>query len=346
MFVEDFLSVCASGHPRAAEAPFNCFNEQWVEKLGAADRLIAATRFGAGILRAIPQLGLAQVPHIPHGVDTRTFYPRDVSERLALREAIGLGRVSSSAFILGWVGHDQFRKQVWVLYELMYYLRTGNWIRCRRCDRITVKELDHGLAKLRDVRRLRSYSPGYDYQCCWYCRSKDLEAGRPRREAVLWTVMDNNVEMGYDLRPLAELYGVGDIVFSSSWSRGEAGHSFEEMSQIYNCFDALVFASGAEGFGMPVLEAMACGVPAVYSNYSGHAEFAVGLPVRVRFMPHFPEPSFLGLVDMGDLVRNVIRIMDDHALRQQLSRQALGTARKMDWDRFTPRWLDVLYGCA
>jgi hypothetical protein len=50
----------------------------------------------------------------------------------------------------------------------------------------------------------------------------------------------------------------------------------------------------------------------------------------------------LALVDRGDLLGNVLRLVDDGDLRRNLGRRALGRARRMDWDRFTPRWLEVL----
>jgi glycosyltransferase involved in cell wall biosynthesis len=154
--------------------------------------------------------------------------------------------------------------------------------------------------------------------------------------------MDNNTAAGWDLRMLAEIYGVGEIVFSSAEAHGESEHTSREMAEFYSCLDALVYPSGAEGFGMPVLEAMACGVPVVYSDYSAHAEYAVGLPVRVGFMPNLPDPAMLGLVDRGDLLCNVLKLVDDRELRRDLGRRARRRARRMDWDRFTPRWIEEL----
>jgi glycosyltransferase involved in cell wall biosynthesis len=325
-----------------AHEPYNQFDEHGVEKLAAADRLISATRFGASALRAVPQLEGADISWIPHGVDTAVFKPPRTNARERDRRTIGQGHVGPGDVVLGWVGHDQLRKQVWVLYELMYYLRTGHWIRCRRCDRITLKEYDAGRRRIRDRRSLRTYERGYDYRRCWYCRSDAVEPGEPRSNVVLWTVMDNNIAVGWDLDMLAEIYGVGEIVFSSSVTHGDSEHTTEEMSAFYGCLDALVYPSGAEGFGMPVLEAMACGVPVVFSDYSGHADYAVGLPVRVGFMPDLPDPAMLGMVDRGDLLRNVLRIVDDGDLRRDLGAKALRRARRMDWDRYTPRWLEEL----
>ena len=325
-----------------AREPFNHFRSQWVEKLAAADLLVTATRYGADILRAIPGFEAQQIPHIYLGVDTQTFRPESTKERAALREEISAGLVGDDTFVLGWVGHDQFRKQVWVLYELLYRLRSGTYIRCCACGRITVREYDHLSRAPRETGRLRTYEPDYDYRRCWYCGSENIKAGEPRNNIVLFTVMANNLEVGWDLRLLVDTFGLHDVVFDSMHSKPEAGYTTGDMAQIYNCFDALVFPSGAEGFGMPVLEAMACGVPVIYSNYSAHAEFAVGRPVRVRLVPDVPDPSFLGFVDMGDLIANTLALVEDERLRHRLALRALDKARTMDWDAFTPLWQDLL----
>ncbi len=325
-----------------AREPFNHFRSEWVEKLAAADILVAATRYGADILRAVPGLEGREIPYIHHGVDTQTFRRESPEERAALREEISAGLVGNDTFVLGWVGHDQFRKQVWVLFELLYHLRSGSYLRCAACERVTVREFDHLCRAPREPGRLRVYDPGYDYRRCWHCGSADIRAGEPRDDVVLFTVMANNLEVGWDLRLLIDTFGLHDVVFDSSHGRPEAGYTTEELAQVYNCFDALVFPSGAEGFGMPVLEAMACGVPVVYGNYSAHAEFAVGRPVRVRLVPDLPDPSFLGFVDMGDLIANTLALMEDAALHRELADRAVETARAMDWDVFTPRWQDLL----
>jgi hypothetical protein len=172
-----------------AQEPFNHFDEEGVEKLVAADRLIAATDFGAAVLRAVPQLEGVEIPCIPHGVDTATYRPARDVVRAAWRRRIGGGRVGPDDIILGWVGHDQFRKQVWVLYELMYYVRTGNWIRCRRCDRITLKEYDTRRRCLRHRRSLRTYERGYDYTQCLVLPLRCRRAGRA---ALTCRAVDNH----------------------------------------------------------------------------------------------------------------------------------------------------------
>jgi len=50
------------------------------------------------------------------------------------------------------------------------------------------------------------------------------------------------------------------------------GH-VENVSSIYNACDCHITTTGAEGFGMPLLESMACGLLSIAPNYSGHLDF-------------------------------------------------------------------------
>jgi len=60
-----------------------------------------------------------------------------------------------------------------------------------------------------------------------------------------------------------------------------------QMGSLYRSADCFVLPSRGEGWGMPVLEAMACGMPVISTNWSGPADFlteSTGYPLNVRAM--------------------------------------------------------------
>lgn len=63
------------------------------------------------------------------------------------------------------------------------------------------------------------------------------------------------------------------------------GISREALSGVINLFDVYVQYSNAEGFGIPVLEAAACGVPILFPNYSAMEDFTDtlgGIPIDIQ----------------------------------------------------------------
>jgi glycosyltransferase involved in cell wall biosynthesis len=81
-------------------------------------------------------------------------------------------------------------------------------------------------------------------------------------------------------RLLRELGVSAHAPITTSGARNAAG-----MVDLYNQCDALVLATRGEGWGFPVVEAMACALPVIATNYSAVAEVlheSIGYPLRVE----------------------------------------------------------------
>jgi glycosyltransferase involved in cell wall biosynthesis len=97
---------------------------------------------------------------------------------------------------------------------------------------------------------------------------------------------------------------------------------------------ALVFPSRYEGFGLPVLEAMAVGTPVVTSAGSSLPEIADGAALLV-------EPD-----DPRALADAIGRVVDDEAVRARLRDEGLARAARFTWDETARRTAEVLRAAA
>jgi glycosyltransferase involved in cell wall biosynthesis len=104
-----------------------------------------------------------------------------------------------------------------------------------------------------------------------------------------------------------------------------------DMAALYSGAVAFVFPSLYEGFGLPVLEAMACGTPVVASNRSS-------LPEVVGQAGLLIDPF-----DMDALAAALSRLLLDAELRRELSAQGLIRARHFSWEHAARETLAV-YG--
>lgn len=95
----------------------------------------------------------------------------------------------------------------------------------------------------------------------------------------------------------------------------------EDLPVIYSLADVFVFPSIYEGFGLPVIEAMACGAPVVTANTSSLAEIAAGAAETID--PH----------DEDALTAALVSLVRDRGRREELSRLGLARAREFSWTR-------------
>ena len=66
--------------------------------------------------------------------------------------------------------------------------------------------------------------------------------------------------------------------------------STSDMALLYNNYDAMIFPSRAEGWGLPLIEAIACGLPVISTVYSGHAEYLDAIDGQFVRLDHQIQP--------------------------------------------------------
>jgi len=103
----------------------------------------------------------------------------------------------------------------------------------------------------------------------------------------------------------------------------------EELSSWYRGAIGLVLPSLRETFGMPILEAMACGCPVITSNTTGCSEIAAEAALLVN-------PR-----SVNDIERAMKRLANDMYLRQTLRQKGLERANSFDWRICAEKLLSV-----
>jgi len=101
-------------------------------------------------------------------------------------------------------------------------------------------------------------------------------------------------DFGIDILQWADYLGIGDrIAISSPNIRPDAGLTVEQLNMVYNVADVFFTTTAAEGWCLPVAEAMAVKCPAIIPRHSALAEWPEG---NARYMECYPFPS---LTDRG-----------------------------------------------
>lgn len=284
--------------------------------LNQADLNIAVCKFGA---EAMESLVGYDVPYIFHGVDTDLFVPYTNQRRQEIRSVATQSIVENDAFVIGWLGKDQTRKQPWNLFEITYYLRSGHYVTCNSCERVTRGSFDKS-------RKLPTALPTQ----CRYCYSKDMNKGTPIN-AYFWCHAYNQPQQGWDFSRLMDQWHLKEhVIFTTALSQSQ-GLTPQEIVDLFNCFDVCVSFSGGEGFGIPLIEAQACGIPVAYTDYSGQIEICQkgGLPVKVSaLVPESITHIDRAITCIDDAIR-VLRDLHDHPeMRRELG--AKGRADMID----------------
>jgi glycosyltransferase involved in cell wall biosynthesis len=118
-----------------------------------------------------------------------------------------------------------------------------------------------------------------------------------------------------ELRTRADALGVSDRIRFAGWLEDDV------LDGLYRAASCFVFPSLAEGFGLPVLDALVRGTPTACSNTSSLPE--VGGDAVLYFDP----------TDVDAMTHAIARLLEDAALRERLRRAGPERARRFTWER-------------
>jgi len=160
----------------------------------------------------------------------------------------------------------------------------------------------------------------------------------------------NHVRLLQAFAVLKERYGLPHqlVLAGSDWDRAAEIHdaaeklsctgdvlftgfaATEDVPDLYRAADVMVFPSLLEGFGIPILEAMACGAPVVCSNVSSMPEVAAD--AAAYFDPN----------DIDSMVESLARVVGENDIKADLRERGLLRAAKFTWAESAGKTLGVL----
>lgn len=98
-----------------------------------------------------------------------------------------------------------------------------------------------------------------------------------------------------------------------------------DLRRLYNSCDIFIFSSLEEGFGMPPMEAMACGIPVVATNVGAIPEYAIAGETILLSLPG----------DVEAMAKNIIELIENKKRRDRIITKALKRIRNFTWEGAT-----------
>ena len=96
---------------------------------------------------------------------------------------------------------------------------------------------------------------------------------------------------------------------------------------LYNSFDFYLFPSLCEGFGIPILEAQACGVPTLIFKYAEIPEESSKVAIKCE--------------SVEDMANKILYLIENREEYIKISREGKKYARQFTWDKFVEKHVEI-----
>ncbi len=167
---------------------------------------------------------------------------------------------------------------------------------------------------------------------------------------ALWTYpfFDKENPEGYMIPEIWELLGGEDnrLIYPDPATYLK-GMPEEKLAHLYSAADVLLNCSFGEGFGLTVLEAMACGTPAIVTDFSAMPEIVGDTGWKIRPIAWYCQQFFSNwqAIPAEDEIAHCLELAyyGSSGLLKEKSQAALGRAKSFDWKKnIAPQWVKLI----
>ena len=301
--------------------------EDWIDTFLSADAVFTYSDWGADVLSRQSSGKINYINTTAPGVDLKAFNLKDRDGRLSLRQKMG---IPSDAIVFGTVMRNQKRK----LFPELF---------------ITFREL---LDKLEAENK-----PEIANKLYLHIHTSYPDMGWDIPELLKESRIANKVLITYSCKNCKNVLAstfCGPIrncprCLSKSMGFTSVGDgvSSETLSDIYNCFDIYIQYAICEGFGMPQVEAGACGLPIITVDYSAMKDVikyldATPIPAKTSFkeletkaIRVYPDNDVL-CSKMLELAKEIHADPNKFEEKRKAVREL--TEKHYDWDITVKKW--------
>jgi glycosyltransferase involved in cell wall biosynthesis len=293
-------------------------NEKWIGMFHEVDSILTYSDWAAELLHNQSN-GKIKIVNSAPPVANEKLYPLSLEKRRSLKEKLGL----KGCKIIGTVMRNQKRKLFPSLFKAFsQFLEktkdTNTYLYCHT----SYPDLGWNIPKL-----LLQY--GLSSRVLFTYRCKKCSYVYPSLFQQANTICDKCNE------------------YASSLISVHNGVDYDNFRSIYNLFDWYIQPANSEGFGMPQLEAAACGVPIMSTDYSAMSDIVTklgGIPITVKdYILESETGCYRASIDtdfVADQFEKLIKITDDKIYK--IGQFTYNNLKKHydSWDKTAGIWMD------
>lgn len=150
---------------------------------------------------------------------------------------------------------------------------------------------------------------------------------------------------GWDLPWLINYYGVQDRVILDPNLKPGQGVPDHILNYIMNSYDVHFAPTNSEGWGLSIIETMACGVPNVISDYSAHGDWAKDAALKARISAKIHDPitnHIKGIIDIEHAAELIGSLYNDYKLQKAYRVKSFKLAESLQWANVCKDWNNLI----